>query len=166
LPVLNVFRMFGKMSGQRIAVESDSALPLETILKDGVRAHADVSALASLDRNRLCVLMWHYHDDDVPGPAADVELLLSGLPWHAGKARLQQFLIDNSHSNAFTAWQRMGSPQQPTSDQYARLDRAGQLTALRLPDTVQVKKSAATVRLKLPRQAVSLLMLEWRASTK
>ena len=166
LPVLNVFRMFAKMSGERIAVESDTAVPLETILKDGVRAHADVSALASLDQNRLYVLAWHYHDDDVPGPAAEVELLLSGLPQHAGKARLQQFLIDKDHSNAFSAWQRMGSPQQPTRDQYAQLERAGQLTTMGAPETIQVKENAATVRLKLPRQAVSLLVLEWKASTK
>ena len=39
------------------------------MLKDGVRgATPDVSALASLEANRLSVMVWHYHDDDVPGP--------------------------------------------------------------------------------------------------
>ena len=33
LPVLNVFRMFSKMSGQRVAVESDAAIPLESIVQ-------------------------------------------------------------------------------------------------------------------------------------
>jgi xylan 1,4-beta-xylosidase len=102
----------------------------------------------------------------VPGPAAEVELLLNGLPLRAGKARLQQFLIDNDHSNAFTAWQRMGSPQQLTTEQRARIEKAGRLTTTGAPETVQVKEGAATVRLKLPRQAVSLLVLEWGASTK
>src|SRR5687767_12585126 len=47
LPVLNVFRMFGKMAGQRVAVTSSSEVPMETIVKDGVRGdQADVSALA------------------------------------------------------------------------------------------------------------------------
>ena len=69
LPVLNVFRMFSKMSGQRLAVESDGAVPLDAILKDGVRAKPDVSALASLDKNKLCVLVWHYHDDDRARPS-------------------------------------------------------------------------------------------------
>src|SRR5262249_47193968 len=85
LPVLNVFRMFGKMSGKRLAVESDHAVALDKILKDGVRDKPDVSALASLDRDRLCVLAWHYHDDDVPGPAAAVELALGGLPVRTGE---------------------------------------------------------------------------------
>ena len=42
----------------------------------------------------------------------------------------------------------------------AQLERAGQLTPLGAPETIQVKENAATVRLKLPRQAVSLLVLE------
>ena len=74
LPVLNVFRMFSKMSGQRLAAESSGAVSLDAILKDGVRAKPDVSALASLDGKKLSVLVWHYHDDDVPGPDAAVEL--------------------------------------------------------------------------------------------
>src|SRR5262249_14239103 len=69
-PVLNVFRMFSKMSGQRLAVESDGEVSLDTILRQGVREKPDVSALASLDQNKLCVLVWHYHDDDVAGPDA------------------------------------------------------------------------------------------------
>src|SRR5262245_33853758 len=61
-PVLNVFRMFSKMSGRRIAAESDGAVPLDTLLRRGVRDKPDVAALASLDKKRLCVLAWHYHD--------------------------------------------------------------------------------------------------------
>ena len=68
LPVLNVFRMFGMMGGQRLAVESSAKSSLEAIRKEGVRAKPDVSALASLQDGKLCVLVWHFHDDDVPGP--------------------------------------------------------------------------------------------------
>jgi xylan 1,4-beta-xylosidase len=46
LPVLNVFRMFSKLNGDRLKVKSDSEVPLESIVKDGVR-----------DRRRLCVLL-------------------------------------------------------------------------------------------------------------
>src|SRR3954463_3997476 len=91
LPVLNVFRMFAKMSGRRLAVESDGAVPLDAILQDGVRGKPDVSALASLDKDKLCVFAWHYHDDDVAGPGAEVEIALSGLPAQAAGARVRQF---------------------------------------------------------------------------
>ena len=160
LPVLNVFRMFSRMSGQRVAVESDGAVPLEVMLKDGVRARPDVAALASVDRNRVSVLVWHYHDDDVPGPAADVELVLSNLPWQKASVRLRHFRIDDDHSNSFAEWKRMGSPQQPTAQQYARLERAGQLAALGASQTVHVRDSKATLRFELPRQGVSLVALE------
>src|SRR5215210_5112730 len=79
-PVLNVFRMFSKMSGRRLPVKSDGALALDEITRAGVRGKPDVSALASSDGKQIAVLLWHYHDDDLPGPMANVELTLSGLP--------------------------------------------------------------------------------------
>src|SRR6185436_13568205 len=76
-PVLNVFRMFGKMGGQRVAAESSADPGLEAIMKDGVRGLPDVSALASLEGKKLTVMAWHYHDDDVPGPEAAVTLTVT-----------------------------------------------------------------------------------------
>jgi xylan 1,4-beta-xylosidase len=160
LPVLNVFRMFGKMSGQRLRVESDGAVSLDELLKGGVRGRPDISALASLDANQLFVFVWHYHDDDLPGPDAEVELALNGLPWPDGEARLQHFRIDAGHSNAFAEWQRIGSPPQPSPEQYAQLEKAGQLTSLGAPQTVRFESGGTTLRFKLPRQAVSLLVFE------
>jgi xylan 1,4-beta-xylosidase len=160
-PVLNVFRMFAKMGGKRLTAQSDGAVSLDAILKRGVRDKPDVSALASLDGKRLCVLIWHYHDDDVPGPDAAVEVALSRLPLEAGEANLQHFRIDETHSNAFTAWKAMGSPQKPTAEQYTQLEKAGRLAELGERAAVRVEDSRALLRLNLPRQAVSLLVLTW-----
>ena len=160
-PVLNVFRMLSRMTGQRLAVDSDGAVPLDAILREGVRARPDVSGLASIDRNKLCVLVWHYHDDDVLGPAAEVELALVNLPRRTGNLRVQQFGIDGNHSNAFTEWQRMGSPQQPTAAQCARLAKAGRLATLGTEETVRLRDGNATMRFNLPRQGVSLLVFDW-----
>jgi xylan 1,4-beta-xylosidase len=161
-PVLNIFRMFSKMGGQRIAAESDRAVPLDEILGAGVRAQADVSALASLGDKSVSVMIWHYHDDDVPGPDANIELTLSALPLVSGNAVLRHFRIDERHSNAFAEWKRMGSPQNPTPEQYALLEKAGQLAELGAPETVGINEGKATLKLKLPRQGVSLVQLTWR----
>ena len=159
VPVLNVFRMLGKMSGQRVAVESSGATRLDDILRSGVRgAKPDVSALAAIDGNKLFVLAWHYHDDDVPGPAAEIALSLKNLPAAAQRASLVQYRIDHDHSNAFTAWQQMGSPQKPTPQQFVDLERAGQLETIGNPETVSIAAGAANVKLKLPRQGVSLMV--------
>jgi xylan 1,4-beta-xylosidase len=162
-PVLNVFRMFSKMAGQKLAVESDHAVPLAAILKDGVRGRPDVTALASLDKSRLALLVWHYHDDDVPGPPAEVDLMVTGLPAQAGAAHLEHFRIDEDHSNAFTAWKRLGSPQEPTPEQYAQLQQAAQLAALTDPARAPIEGGAVKLRFQLPRQALSLLLLDWAA---
>jgi xylan 1,4-beta-xylosidase len=158
LPVLNVFRMFGRMSGQRVAVESSGAVTLETMRDRGVRSTPDVSALASRDGKKVYVLLWHYHDDDVAGPAAAVELTVAGLPAGARPSRIEHFRIDDDHSNAFSAWKRLGSPAEPTAAQYAQLEKAGQLTSMAAPEIVP---TTGALRLTLPRQSVSLLVLEF-----
>jgi xylan 1,4-beta-xylosidase len=160
-PVLNVFRMFGHMSGRWLATHSDCSLALDDIMRRGIRAEPDISALASLDQNKLCVMVWHYHDDDLPGAAASVDLTLDHLPITKGKANLEHFRIDEDHSNAFAAWQHMGVPQSPSAEQYAALEKSGQLAALAEPSTVTVDDGKVTLHFTLPRQAVSLLVLTW-----
>ncbi|MFH1883822.1 MAG: beta-xylosidase [Planctomycetota bacterium] len=160
-PVLNVFRMYGKMSGQRLSVNSSGAVPLDTILKEGVREKPDVSALATLDKNKVCVMLWHYHDEDIPGPQADVKLTLSGLPIRSGTLQIRHYRIDQEHSNAYTLWKKMGSPQQPTAQQYAQLEKAGHLTQIGRGQSCRVDNHQVILELDIPRQAVSLLVFEW-----
>jgi xylan 1,4-beta-xylosidase len=161
LPVLNVFRMFGKMGGKRLPVRSSADAGLEAILRDGVRGTPDVSALAALEDRKLSVMAWHYHDDDLPGPDAAVELAVSGLPVAQGAVRVTHDRIDENHSNAYAQWKRQGSPIAPSAEQYAQLLAAAQLARMDSPATVAVQKGQATLRFALPRQAVSLVMLEW-----
>jgi xylan 1,4-beta-xylosidase len=161
LPVLNVFRMFGQMAGRRLAVDSDAAVALETILKSGVRDQADVSALASLAEKKRCVLVWHYHDEDVPGPAAAVELTVQGLDTSGQPVTLTHDRIDDEHSNAFTVWQKMDSPGEPSAEQRAILLKASALTRLEDPKQVEVRDGRLVLRFTMPRQSVSLVRLEW-----
>jgi xylan 1,4-beta-xylosidase len=162
LPVLNVFRMFGKMAGQRVSAQSSAAVGLDAILKGGVRANPDVGTLASLEGKKLSVLVWHYHDDDVPGPDAAVDLTVSGLPPAAAEARLSHYRIDENHSNAYAAWKRMGSPAAPTREQYRQLEQAGQLAQLGTTSAASTRNGQFTLAFSLPRQAISLLVIEWQ----
>ncbi len=159
LPVLNVFRMFGKMSGQQLAVTSSAGLDAEAIRKANVRNAPDVSAYASLDKNKIAVLVWHYHDDDVSGPDAAVDLKLAGIPFASDKAKLTRCVIDAEHANTFSAWQKMGSPLPLTEKQFCELEAAGKLIALGEPESLTIKEGRADVRFSLPRQGVSLLVL-------
>jgi xylan 1,4-beta-xylosidase len=164
LPVLNVFRMLSKMPDRRVAVVSSAAVPLERMVADGVRGTPDVSALASRDDRRLAILVWHYHDDDVAGPAARVHLECSGLPAGLAGATLTHYRVDGAHSNAYAAWLKMGAPVAPDSEQYAELKASSSLAVLAVPKRMRVSGGAATLDFTLPRQAVSLVILDWPAT--
>jgi xylan 1,4-beta-xylosidase len=161
LPVLNVFRMFSMMSGQRLATQSSSEVPLDVILANGVRDRPDVAAFASIDAHRLFVMVWHYHDDDVAGPDAEVTLNLTGLGHVSGLARVTHYRVDAEHSNAYALWTQMGSPVAPDDDEYARLLKASDLTTLDESAPVQLRRGAGSFSFALPRQGVSLLVIDW-----
>lgn len=161
LPVLNVFRMLSLMGDRRLAVASDGAVPLDAIVKDGVGGRPDVGALAGRSDRSVTVLAWHYHDDDVAGPAAEVRLAIDGLPMKTGRARLREHRVDAEHGNAYTAWLRMGSPASPSPAQYSALEHAGQLARVDAPATVTVAGGRATLLLTLPRQSVALVVCDW-----
>jgi xylan 1,4-beta-xylosidase len=74
---------------------------------------------------------------------------------------LEDYRIDDTHSNAYTVWKAMGSPQSPTAEQYVRLKAAGQLELLTSPEWLEVDRDGVTVEMELPRQATSLLRLQW-----
>lgn len=163
LPVLNVFRMYGKMVGddvadaQRLKTISTGAVSVDEMMESGVRGQPDVAAFAGKAGNRVSVMVWHYHDDDLPGPDAAVTLKLSNL--EPGRVMITEYRIDRDHSNAYAVWQAMGSPQSPTAEQYARLDAAGQLATTGEPRTAATGPDL-TLNFTLPRQGVSLFVIE------
>jgi xylan 1,4-beta-xylosidase len=166
LPVLNVFRMFSLMPGERVAAVSSSEVPLDAIVATGVREAPDVSALASRDSRRVAILVWHYHDDDVSGPPAEVALECSGLPADLREVLLTHFRVDQTHGNAYAVWTRMGAPVAPDPEQYARLRAAGTLAELEKPKRVAVIGGGVRLRFLLPRQGVSLVVLDWAGSVE
>ncbi len=162
MAVFNVFRMYALMGPERLPAVSTGEVPLTQIIDQGVRAAPDVSALASRAPNQVAVMVWHYHDDDVAGPDAAVQLVIDGLPASLKAAKLTHTRIDQQHSNAYAEWLRMGSPAAPTAAQYAQLEKSSALMPLTgAPATVPVANGKATLAFPLPRQGVSLLVLSW-----
>lgn len=58
--------------------------------------------------------------------------------------------------------QAMGSPAAPDATQYATLVKAGQLAELGPANTLPVTQGHMKVEVKLPRQAVELLVFDWK----
>lgn len=159
-PVLNVFRLFGKMKGERLAVENDQAFSLEQMITKGVHdSLADIHALASGNSHSAYVMVWNYYDDDLPAAPAAVTIQVKNIP--ATKLSIKEYRIDEQASNAYTVWKSMGSPQQVSKEQYAVLEKAGKLKQVAEEKKNPVQSGAFTKTISLPRQAVSLIELQW-----
>jgi xylan 1,4-beta-xylosidase len=160
-PVLNAFRMFGLLRGARLDVTSSGAVPLSDFLASGVRARADVQAVAARRDREISVMMWNYHDDDLPAPDASVNLVVSGVPADAKRVLVEQFRVDDEHSNSYAVWQHLGSPQQPTPEQYRMIEAAGRLDQSASPEWKDTTNSDLKMNLALPRQGLCLVRISW-----
>jgi len=175
--VLNVFRMLGMMKGDWLPVTSTGGLRVEDILANGVTGAPDVNAIATRADKEIDVLVWNYHDDDVKAPAANIQVHIVGLP--NKQVRIEQFRMDEEHSNAYHAWlfglpgshglpgayqQWLNGDSQltPTPEEQAALERAGSLATLGNPQEMTVKTGTLTLPFGLPRQGVELLRISWR----
>jgi len=160
-PILNVFRMAGLFSGDRVAATSSAEVSADDIAKSGVRAQPDIDVVATKSAREAAVMLWNYHDEDLPVPSAPVTLTITGIPAGVHKILLDHYRIDDTHSNAFTVWKAMGSPQDPTPEQYAQLKAAGELQLLTSPQWLDVTANSVTIPTSLPREATSLFHLSW-----
>lgn len=160
-PVLNAFRLMGKLGGapgtQWLATESSGALPLDEILEDSVTGEPDINAVATRNGNQIDILFWNYHDADLPAPPIQVHLAVDGLTGAA--VRESQFRMDSTHSDAYPLWVQMGSPPQPTPQQQAELEKAGQLAETVSNQPVSFHGGKATIDITLPRDAVVVVQL-------
>ena len=129
---------------------------MEEIRDAGVRGAPDISAVAARSARSATVLVWNYHDDDLAAPDAPVTLTIAGLP--AGRATITHQRIDEDHSNSYSAWLEMGSPQQPTPAQYAALEKASELQTIEPSRTATIGRDGrVTETFDLPRKSVSFV---------
>ena len=159
-PVLNVFRMFGLMCQTRVEVKSDAGLTWKEVIDSNVRgSKPDINAIASKNDNEATIMLWNYHDDDIQDQSSGVKILVSGLP--SAIVLVHEYRIDNENSNSYQVWKKMGSPQNPTTEQLAILEASGQLKLLGSPYWTNPINGILEISLNLPRQGVSLFRLSY-----
>lgn len=160
-PVLNAFRMLGLLGDERVEGTSSNGLATEDVVRGGVRAQPDINAIATRKDREIEILVWNYHDDDIPFPSAPIDLVITGLPANLRRGLLEHFRVDAGYSNAFTTWKDMGSPESPSAGQYQRLQLAGQLQLLNSPAWIAIPQGTVQLQFFLPRQGISLVRLAW-----
>ena len=158
-PVLNFFRMAGMMRGDRVKVESSDAVGRRRNCSAMVCAAPPMWMRWPSARIARC-RCWSGTTMTTMSrrPRPPLTVHIAGLPDGRAPACVTT-ASTSTHSNAWTAWKKMGSPQKPTAEQYAALEAAGQLEELTSPQWISVTHGAAVIQFDLPRQGLSLLNL-------
>jgi xylan 1,4-beta-xylosidase len=160
-PVLNVFRMMGMMSGDRVEVGGDVAYDFIAVRDSSVRRkERDINALAALDQKKATVMLWNYHDLNVVSPAEPIDLVIRDIP--SDECTVSKYQVDQQNSNSYELWKKMGSPQDVTDEQYRQLEEAGKLKMIGEPTDYDVADGQLTLRVDLEGQAVSFFLITWK----
>jgi len=160
LPVLNAFKLLGRLSGNRLPATSSGALPLGQLLEQGVRGQPDVDAMATRNKEDVQVLVWNYHDHLVEAEPASVTLKIQVPAAFSLGAMVTHRRVDETHGNAFAVFETLGSPQTPTAEQHSQLLQAANSIEFHAPKLVEVKANALVLSFDLPRFGVSLVTLK------
>ena len=131
---------------------------------------SDVGAIATLrEDGQAAVMIYNCNETAVRENHADalrvlemygtakIELRLEGLPFEEGT--LVQYRIDKKHTNPYEVWQEMGSPAEPTAEQFAKMRAVQELVMLEEPRKVKAKDGKLALDFELPMPGVSLILL-------
>jgi xylan 1,4-beta-xylosidase len=90
-----------------------------------------IDAMATAGERRASVLVWNYQD--VLAAGSPVTITVDGLPRGVERVLVSHYRTDDTHSNAYTLWKALGSPQHPTTEQYEQLKSREGLELLNSP---------------------------------
>lgn len=133
---------------------------LKELIEEGVnKTESEINALACRDVNSLSVMVWNYHDNDISVTAAPIEIAITGLPQK--KVMIHEYRIDNENSNSFELWKKMGSPQNPTPEQFEALVNSGQFKLFTSPSWIDANPDKPVKIITFPHQGLTLFKFTW-----
>lgn len=133
-PAFNAFKLLHYLGGERIPVDSDSAIVTRRI--DG----------------SLVIALWNLFLPEEHGHPKDVSLSIKGLTGahHAVISR-----VDATHGSLLNAYEAMGRPKSPTLAQIERLREAAELGS---PETEEIE--GGQLMLSLPPQGLAVVEIQ------
>ncbi len=160
LPVLNAFKLLGRLAGTRVPLTSSGALALSDLLTNGARGQPDIDGIATLDGTAVQVLVWNYHDDIVAVPATPVHLTVTVPASFGPSVRVSHLRVDETHGDAYTVWVSQGMPVNPSPTQVAALQQSMDPSPLVPDSTLAVAEDGSVgIDFDLPRFGVSLVTI-------
>ncbi|MDP9159854.1 MAG: glycosyl hydrolase family 39 [Acidobacteriota bacterium] len=132
-PAFNTFKVLHFLGDTRIELNSDSALVTQR--KNGT----------------LVIALWNLVAPEASGPAKTLTLEVKNAKvttasiWH----------VDRQHGDVRVAYEAMGSPQYPTTDQLAKLRKAAEL-----PGPEKAKLNGGKLSVEIPAQGLVVIELK------
>lgn len=161
-PLLNAYRMLSRLGTDRVQATSDAAWNVaELDQTDGASMREEVDVLASrAPDGTVAVMVWRHTDDQYQTDTGQtpVSIVVSNLP--GATFTLRHYRVDAEHSNAYTAWKSVGSPQDPTDEQLATITARQGLEELEPSTMVSTRSDQVSLDIVLPLPAASLLILQ------
>jgi xylan 1,4-beta-xylosidase len=146
----NIFEALGHLSKNYVKLGSGSEF------------RAPLHAFATRDGNRSVeIMVYHFDEWDYENSRADshdVNLTLDNLPF--ANFELRCYVIDETHSNGFTAWKELGKPDKVTREQAQILDSRDDLELWEAPSRIEATDFRFEKKFRLQSNSVMLLVLE------
>jgi xylan 1,4-beta-xylosidase len=121
----------------------------------------EVDVLASRTNNGgVAALVWRHTDDQYQTSEQETTVRLTLRNLAGGTFRLRHYRIDADHSNSYTRWKSLGSPQDPTGEELAEITARQGLEEFVPAHTVEAESGHISLDISLPLPAASLLILE------
>jgi xylan 1,4-beta-xylosidase len=159
--VMNVFKLFAKLSSQQAELLSSGAKEPEKY-RDywGTGEGAEINGWAALRGTTALEVFLYCHEDTwAQDGLYPVEFTLENLPF-PGPCRISHYRIDRDHSNAYAEWARQGRPDYPQGGQYEAIRRRAELEFLEPPRTLALLEGKVKLSFTMPVKSVSLIVIE------
>jgi xylan 1,4-beta-xylosidase len=117
-PAFNAFKLMHRLKDNRIGCTGG------TTASPGVNAIATISSA----NDTISVLVYS-HVNGTGGNPATTDNVTLNITTPAGwtNARAEHWVVDHGHSNAYQTWVGLGSPANPSADQWTAINNASQL---------------------------------------
>jgi xylan 1,4-beta-xylosidase len=158
-PLLNAYRLLGRLGGLRLRATSSAAWPVNLIDEArSVPEEVDVLAAKSPD-GVVTALVWRHDDDQHRDEQAERQVRVTIRGLGTEPVLVRQWRIDSSHGNTYQAWQALGAPDYPSQAEVEQIAAAGRLGQLEPERRELPSDGEVVIDLDLPLPSVSLLEL-------
>jgi xylan 1,4-beta-xylosidase len=163
-PVLNAYRLLGRLGRLRLRATSSAGWPVrlidEALIDEAQSVPEEVDVLAAKSAGGVVTaLVWRHDDDQHRADQAErpVRVTIRGLGNEPVLVR--QWRIDSAHGSTYRAWRALGAPDYPSQADIEQVADAGRLRQFE-PERLELPSGGEiAMDLSLPLPSVSLLEL-------